>query len=87
MRRRGGTRIHCDRSAKDFSEGLGRVMMAEHISRSRSGERSKAPAPVVDAELERIREAVRGILFGEVRVIIQDGLVVQIERLEKQRFR
>ena len=40
-----------------------------------------------DLELEPIRDAVRGIRYGEVRVIIQDGVIVQIERLEKQRFR
>lgn len=47
------------------------------------------PRPILarDSELESIREAVRGIRYGEVRVIIQDGLIVQIERLEKQRFR
>ena len=40
-----------------------------------------------DPEFEQIRKAVKGIRFGEVRVIIQDGLVVQIERIEKQRLR
>ncbi|WP_435009267.1 YezD family protein [Tundrisphaera lichenicola] len=40
-----------------------------------------------DVELERIRNSVRGIRFGEVRLIIQDGLIVQIERVEKQRLR
>jgi hypothetical protein len=40
-----------------------------------------------DHELEQIRKAVKGIRFGEVRVIIQDGLIVQIERVEKQRIR
>ncbi len=40
-----------------------------------------------DPELEQIRKAVRGIRYGEVRVIIQDGLIVQIERVEKQRIR
>ena len=45
------------------------------------------PQPERDEELESIRKAVRGIRFGEVRVIIQDGVVVQIERIEKQRLR
>jgi hypothetical protein len=40
-----------------------------------------------DPEFEQIRKAVSGILFGEVRVIIQDGIVVQIERIEKRRLR
>ena len=31
--------------------------------------------------------AVKGLRYGEVRVIIQDYVIVQIERLEKQRLR
>ncbi|WP_406694434.1 YezD family protein [Singulisphaera sp. Ch08] len=40
-----------------------------------------------DFDLEQVRQAVGGIRFGEVRVIIQDGIIVQIERIEKQRLR
>lgn len=61
--------------------------MAESAFTSRGGEPTRSHAPTVDVELERIRAAVRGIQFGEVRIIIQDGLIVQVERLEKQRFR
>ncbi len=32
-------------------------------------------------------EARTGIRYGEVRVIIQDGVIVQIERIEKERLR
>jgi hypothetical protein len=40
-----------------------------------------------DLDLERLRTAVQGIRYGEVRVVIQDGVIVQIERLERQRLR
>jgi len=40
-----------------------------------------------DPILEQVRTAVKGIRFGEVRVLIQDGVIVQIERVEKQRLR
>lgn len=43
--------------------------------------------PVKQFDLEQVLIAVRGIRFGEVRLIIQDGAVVQIERVEKQRLR
>ena len=36
--------------------------------------------------LERIKDALRGLRFGEVTVIVQDGLVVQVERTEKLRL-
>jgi hypothetical protein len=44
-----------------------------------------APAGATDLDIEHVRTAVEGIRFGEVRVIIQDGVIVQIERVEKQR--
>jgi hypothetical protein len=49
--------------------------------------RAIPPAPSRDLDLEHVRAAIRGIRYGEVRVIIQDGVIVQIERVEKQRLR
>jgi len=34
-----------------------------------------------------IREALQGLQFGQVTVIVQDGLVVQVDRTEKRRVR
>lgn len=46
---------------------------------------------VADAELDRelaqIREALRGLRFGSINIIVQDGVVVQIDRTEKHRIR
>jgi hypothetical protein len=39
------------------------------------------------AMIRRLAEALRGIRFGSVLAIVQDGVVVQIERTEKTRFR
>jgi hypothetical protein len=52
-------------------------------------EREQAARPLSgrDHEMEKIRVAVQGIRFGEVRVVIQDGVIVQIDRVEKQRLR
>lgn len=36
---------------------------------------------------EHIREALRGLRYGIVSIIVQDGVVVQIERTEKRRLR
>jgi hypothetical protein len=41
--------------------------------------------PGVDGALRRIGEALRGLRFGSVLAIVQDGVVVQIERTEKTR--
>ena len=39
------------------------------------------------ADLNQIRDALRGLRYGTVSIIIQDGVVVQIDRLEKRRVR
>jgi hypothetical protein len=36
--------------------------------------------------LSHITEALRGLKFGQVTVIVQDGAVVQVERTERHRF-
>jgi hypothetical protein len=45
------------------------------------------PAPAAsEAVLHRLSDALRGLRFGSVVAIVQDGVVVQIERTEKTRF-
>ncbi|MGA7869930.1 MAG: DUF2292 domain-containing protein [Candidatus Binatus sp.] len=39
-----------------------------------------------DHILRRIANAIRGVRFGSVEIVIQDSRVVQIERKEKFRF-
>lgn len=39
-----------------------------------------------DAALRRIGDALRGLRYGSVTVIVQDGVVVQIDRVEKTRL-
>jgi len=53
---------------------------------------SATPAAPGDADehlthaLGRIHEALRGLRFGAVTVIVQDGHVIQVERTEKLRL-
>jgi hypothetical protein len=42
--------------------------------------------PVHDQSWQEIREALRGLQYGSVTVVVQDGLIVQVERLEKRRL-
>jgi len=51
---------------------------------------SNQPIPTessTDQEFQPIREALRGLRFGTVNIIVQDGLVVQFDRTEKRRLR
>lgn len=37
--------------------------------------------------LQQIADALRGLKFGVISIIVQDGVVVQLERTEKRRLR
>ena len=39
------------------------------------------------SSLDQIGSALRGLKFGSVNLIVQDGVVVQIDRTEKVRLR
>jgi hypothetical protein len=41
----------------------------------------------LDAVIEHVRQALVGLQYGEVSVVVQDGVVVQVERIERKRFR
>ena len=40
-----------------------------------------------DSAIEHIRDALRGLRFGLVSIVVQDGIVIQIERTERKRLR
>ncbi len=47
---------------------------------------TRAVGPTSD-ELQEVAEALRGLRYGVVQVVVQDGVVVQIDRTEKRRLR
>lgn len=49
--------------------------------------RLQRSAEISEAELLEIRDSLRGLRFGSVQIVVQDGVVVQIDRTEKRRFR
>lgn len=42
---------------------------------------------ITDAEFDQVRQSLQGLLFGSVSIVIQDGVIVQIDRTEKRRLR
>ncbi|MBQ8087461.1 MAG: YezD family protein [Clostridia bacterium] len=42
---------------------------------------------LTDAQLQKIREAVKDIRYGTVTLVIQDGRLIQIDRSEKIRLK
>lgn len=49
-------------------------------------ETAKRPEDRAAWALRQIEEALRGLQFGQVTVIVQDGVVVQVERTERRRL-
>jgi hypothetical protein len=37
--------------------------------------------------IEAIRRALRGLRYGQIVVVVQDGVVVQVDRTERKRLR
>ncbi len=43
--------------------------------------------PLGEVELQQLQSCLRGMRFGSITLIIQDGYIVQIDRTEKRRLR
>ncbi len=57
------------------------------MSSDQNSKESLAESSVLERELQQVRDALRGLRFGSVNIIVQDGLVIQIDRTEKRRLR
>lgn len=51
-----------------------------------SGFRLEGPEARQDGALGRIESALRGLEFGTVTAVVQNGVIVQVERTEKVRL-
>jgi hypothetical protein len=40
-----------------------------------------------EEELREISASLRGLRYGSVNIVVQDGVVIQIDRVEKRRLR
>jgi hypothetical protein len=47
----------------------------------------RAGGEALDPALEYVRQALAGLQFGLVAIIVQDGVIIQVERTERKRFR
>ncbi len=46
----------------------------------------RSDSPLTPAQIARLQEALRGLQYGSVTLVFQDGVLVQIERNEKIRI-
>lgn len=47
---------------------------------------SELPELLREQELRQIRESLCGLRYGVVNIVVQDGVIVQIDRTEKRRI-
>jgi hypothetical protein len=45
------------------------------------------PFAARDNDWQQIQDALRGLRYGSVNIIVQDGVIVQVDRTEKRRLR
>jgi hypothetical protein len=48
--------------------------------------RQRQPGEPGDQAVAEIRNALRGIRYGSLLIVVQDGVIVQIDRTEKRRL-
>ena len=48
---------------------------------------SRRPPADVEQALIHVRQALEGLQYGEISIVVQDGVAIQIERTERTRLR
>ena len=69
--------------SEDLSRALPRLPSRLRVAAA-NGNTNAEGAPLV---LDCVKEALRGLRYGAVTVVVQDGVVVQVERTDKVRLR
>jgi hypothetical protein len=64
----------------------GGVIVSDPISQQPKTPAGDQSVPADDA-INQIRDSLRGLRFGSVNIIVQDGVIIQIDRTEKRRLR
>ncbi len=64
----------------------GGVIVSDPISQQPKPPIAEQPASTDDA-ITQIRDSLRGLRYGSVNIIVQDGVIIQIDRTEKRRLR
>ena len=64
----------------------GGVIVSDPISQQPKPPAAEQFTTAEDA-INQIRDSLRGLRFGSVNIIVQDGVIIQIDRTEKRRLR
>jgi hypothetical protein len=64
----------------------GGAIVTEQSSHQQKTSEAEQSVPA-DAVINQIRDSLRGLRYGSVNIIVQDGVIIQIDRTEKRRLR
>lgn len=59
--------------------------MVDHVANSPLNANAKGESPSSQNVLKQVRQALHGLQYGEVAILVQDGVVIRVERTEKVR--
>jgi hypothetical protein len=59
-------------------------VMSQNTDHANGAPNHRAPT---DEELREISASLRGLRYGTVNIVVQDGVIIQIDRTEKRRLR
>jgi len=62
------------------------MTVTDHPTFANPQHRSRVRDQNLETAIEQIRAALTGLKFGQVTAIVQDGIIVQVERIEKKRI-
>ncbi len=78
--------MHQTAISEEQSPGIGANLAMNHHSQPEN-RRPSSGGDVTADELTQIRDSLRGLRFGSLYIVVQDGVIVQIDRTEKRRLR
>lgn len=61
--------------------------MVEPTTVANTANAIRRPAGELEEALAHVRDALCGLEYGEISIVVQDGVVIQIERTERRRIR
>lgn len=57
------------------------------MNASETNTNGSTPTTAREQDWQQIQDALRGLRYGSVNIIVQDGVIVQVDRTEKRRLR
>jgi hypothetical protein len=74
-------------AAHGFAGNVSSMNRHDTTAPAPTGHNSGGRQTPTDEELREISASLQGLSYGSVNIVVQDGVVIQIDRVEKRRLR